>query len=85
MLALRTGLFIGGTWRNGRGPTLVSRNPVTQETVWQGSAANSEDVHDALVAARTAFDAWADASLEERIAVVRRFAEQLKAGQDKIQ
>lgn len=82
MSAISNALFIGGQWRAGRGAAFTSRNPVTQEVVWQGAAADTSDIDSALRAARQAFEAWSDAGLDERIAVVRRFAEQLKQNQD---
>jgi len=55
------------------------RNPVSAERVWEGKAADAADVARALAAARSAFADWADAPLETRIAVVRRFGELLSA------
>ncbi|AUX39582.1 succinylglutamate-semialdehyde dehydrogenase [Sorangium cellulosum] len=66
--------FIGGVWVAGTGEPFASRNPVTQEVVFEGRAASSEQVDGAVKAARAAFRAWRDLGLEERIAVVRRFA-----------
>ena len=71
------GLFIGGTWRAGRGEGLASINPATDEIVWKGNAASSEDVHEAVVQADTAAAIWSDRPLEDRIAIVGAFAQQL--------
>lgn len=71
-------LYINGQWRGGRGATLVSTDPATGETVWSGRTATAEDCADALKAARSAFPAWARTPLAERIAAVRRFADQLE-------
>lgn len=49
---------------------IVSLDPCTGETVWEGLAG---DVPAAVAAARTAFPAWARTSLDERIAHVRAF------------
>jgi len=69
--------FIDGHWQGGAGEALVSRNPVTQEAVWQGQAASAAQVADAVAAARRAFPAWRDTVFAEREAIVRRFAELL--------
>lgn len=74
-------LFIGGAWVAGRGEAFVSRHPVTQEIVWQGASANTQDVDDAVRAARTAFAAWSRETLEARIAIVQKFAQLLKVHQ----
>lgn len=66
-------LFIDGKWRSGQGAGLVSTDPATGETVWQGATATGDDVTDAVAAARKAFPAWADRPREERIAILRRY------------
>jgi succinylglutamic semialdehyde dehydrogenase len=42
--------------------------------VWEGNSASAEDVDRAVMSARRAFGMWSAVSLDERIAVVRRFA-----------
>nr|WP_314900322.1 succinylglutamate-semialdehyde dehydrogenase [uncultured Deefgea sp.] len=73
--------LINGQWHLGLGELLISRNPFTQAIVWQGHAATSIEVVDAVSAARAAFAAWRDLELSERIALVRNFADLLKANQ----
>ena len=73
------GLFIGGAWRDGRGEGLASINPATDEIVWKGNAASKDDVHDAVLEANTAVALWAERPLEDRVAVLNAFAEQLAA------
>ncbi len=75
------GLFIDGRWTVGSGPELVSRDPASGAVVWRGATAAGGDVAAALAAARRAFAGWSLATLDERIAVVRRFADILKARQ----
>ncbi|MGE8361262.1 succinylglutamate-semialdehyde dehydrogenase [Pseudomonas sp.] len=70
--------FIAGTWLAGLGETLESLNPVSQQALWEGRAASAEQVDAAVQAARAAFPAWASRSLDERIAVLERFAALLK-------
>ncbi|MFL6683514.1 aldehyde dehydrogenase family protein, partial [Paraburkholderia graminis] len=67
-------LFIGGEWAAGTGPAFESRNPGTGATVWEGNSASADDVDRAVRGARRAFAAWSALSLDERCAVVRRFA-----------
>ncbi len=66
-------LYIGGTWRSGGGEAFESLNPATQLSIWQGNAANTQDVDSAINAARAAFPAWSALPLDKRIAYVERF------------
>ena len=66
--------WIGGNWVGSDGPQFASRNPVTQAVVWQGNAASSSTVDAAVTAARAAFPAWAELSLDARIACLKEFA-----------
>jgi succinylglutamic semialdehyde dehydrogenase len=77
-------LYIDGQWTQGLGPTFTSLNPVGQAIVWQGAAANSEQVDQAVQAARKAFPIWASQPLEARIAVLEAFAARLKARADEL-
>ncbi|AXK38223.1 succinylglutamate-semialdehyde dehydrogenase [Crenobacter cavernae] len=70
-------LFIDGVWRAGRGAEFVSLNPATNEPVWTGHAADEADIALAVDAARRAFTPWRRTKLEERVAIVRNFAELL--------
>lgn len=49
---------------------MISTDPCTGETVWEGPAG---DVPAAVAAARAAFPAWARTSLDDRVAHVRAF------------
>ncbi|WP_028079679.1 succinylglutamate-semialdehyde dehydrogenase [Solimonas soli] len=72
-------LFIGGAWREGRGPAFDSHDPSRDEVLWHGRAANHEDVHEAMRAARRAFDDWSGRAHDEREALLRAYAAQLEA------
>ena len=78
------GLYINGTWREGRGESLASLDPATGDTIWQSASANVEDVADAVAAARAALGTWMRQSFDERAAVVLRFAELLAEARDRI-
>jgi succinylglutamic semialdehyde dehydrogenase len=67
-------LFIDGVWVAGTGHAFASRNPGTGATVWEGNSASAQDVERAVTSARRAFAMWSAVSLDERVAVVRRFA-----------
>lgn len=70
--------FIAGVWQAGQGEAFESLNPVSQAVIWQGQGATAEQVEAAVQAARQAFPAWGRLPLEERIAVLERFAACLK-------
>jgi succinylglutamic semialdehyde dehydrogenase len=76
---MRTELYIDGAWRAGGGVRLVSQDPASGAPVWEGHAANADDVAEAMAAARLAQPAWARTALDERIAIVRAFAKALEA------
>jgi succinylglutamic semialdehyde dehydrogenase len=58
---------------------LVSRNPATGAILWSGSCADANDVRAAVSLAEEAFQGWSRTSHGEREALLRRFAEVLKA------
>ena len=72
-----SGVFIGGKWRSGRGPELVSTDPASGEVVWRDASADATDIAEAVAAARGAFPAWADRPRDERIAILRRYKDAL--------
>ena len=74
--------FIAGQWQAGQGEALQSLNPVSQQVVWQGQGASAAQVEAAVQAARQAFPAWAQSSLDARIGVLEAFADRLKAKTD---
>lgn len=67
-------LFIQGEWRTGKGAHFDKHDPVNQTLLWQARAADSADVATACQAARDAFSAWARTPLEQRVALVQKFA-----------
>ena len=67
-------LFIDGEWAAGTGPAFASRNPGTDQVVWEGRGASADDVERAVRSARNAFQSWAALDVDARIAIVRRFA-----------
>ena len=76
--------FIAGAWQEGLAASFESLNPVSQAVLWSGRAATPTQVAAAVAAARTAFPAWAQRSLDERIAVLEAFAASLKSHADEL-
>ncbi|PRC94810.1 succinylglutamate-semialdehyde dehydrogenase [Solimicrobium silvestre] len=70
--------YINGAWLAGSGESFSVINPADGQTVWQGNAADENDVQQACSAARASFSAWAQTSLDERIAICAKFRDLLK-------
>jgi succinylglutamic semialdehyde dehydrogenase len=71
--------YLNGRWIAGEGPRFTAHDPSTGRETWSGAAATEAEVHAACSAARAAFDAWAQRTLDERIAICHRFRDLLKA------
>jgi len=70
--------FINGEWQPGLAAHFASQNPATGEAVWEGKAANKQQVDQAVTAASTAFSVWSALSVEERATYLERFVALLK-------
>jgi len=57
---------------------LISTDPATGDTVWEGTAASPEEVAAAVQQARAAFPDWADRPRSDRIDAVKRYQGVLK-------
>lgn len=57
---------------------LISTDPASGDTVWEGDAASPEQVQAAVDAARVAFPDWADRPRSDRIDAVKRYQAVLK-------
>jgi len=77
-------LFINGQWIKGRGNQVASVNPATEELLAKFSSATLDQVGDAIHAARDAFYAWADQSLDQRIVHLNKFVVALKQEKDRM-
>lgn len=64
------------------GAEFSSHNPATGEEVWRGPAADEAAVDAAVGAARAAYVDWSRCPLDDRIAVLERFAALVKDRQD---
>lgn len=70
--------YINGEWLAGSGRELATVDPSTGRQTWTSNESTQEDVARAAAAARDSFEAWALASLDERIGVAIRFRDLLK-------
>lgn len=73
--------WIGNRWIAGDGEPLISTDPATGAENFRGRAATVQEVDAAISAAKGAFAAWANLSLGDRAALVRKLAE--KFGDEK--
>ncbi|MGL5843600.1 MAG: succinylglutamate-semialdehyde dehydrogenase [Aeromonas hydrophila] len=69
--------FIDGQWLAGAGKPFESKDPAKDQVIWQGEAASAAQVEAAVKAARHAFYHWSDLALDDRLAIVRRYADLL--------
>ncbi|HAW95796.1 MAG TPA: succinylglutamate-semialdehyde dehydrogenase, partial [Phycisphaerales bacterium] len=79
--------LVAGDFRplaGGDGDVVRSLNQASPDEVVFESPARLGDVADAVAAARAALPAWSGRSLEERVAVLRRWQELTKANADRI-
>lgn len=77
-------LFIDGHWVQAEGKCFNSVNPGDGAIVWQGGAANHQQVDAAINAARQAVPEWAGRHFSEREAIVLKFAELLDQYQQEL-
>lgn len=72
-MTIRRDHFINNEWITGSGFPFASRNPATEEVVWQGPAATDVEVNAAVTAARHALGPWSRLPLQERIDYLEKF------------
>lgn len=80
-------LFVDGTWKPAKaGATWTHRHPATGESVGTVAVAGTEDVDDAVRAARRAFDEgqWPSMRAGERMRIVRRCGDLLREHADEL-
>lgn len=66
-------LYLNGAWRPARGPLMDVINPATEQVEAQIATASPEDIEDAIVAARAAFDSgWSESDPKDRAASLHR-------------
>ncbi len=78
------GNFIDGRWQAANGSEFDSIDPASGAIIWQGGAATKGDVDTAFLAAKKAFEAWSETSLEARREIVLRFKDIALASKEKL-
>ncbi|KKD00024.1 succinylglutamate-semialdehyde dehydrogenase [Photobacterium halotolerans] len=76
--------WIAGNWQAGQGEAMQSLNPFSGEVIWEGKSATTEQVEQAVASARQALMTWRHTRLEERQAIVERFAALVKDNSEHI-
>ncbi len=71
--------FIDNKWIEGKGENFSSLNAATDEVTWEGNAASDQEVIDAVNAAVSAFEAWADMTVEDRIRYLEAFRKEVQS------
>lgn len=84
MAKLTGQLFIDGLWLEGHGDPFESLQPVTGDTVWDGTSASIEDVDAAVREARNAFVDWRKRPFSERQALVEKFGKLLEERKEEL-
>ncbi|WJG09998.1 succinylglutamate-semialdehyde dehydrogenase [Aliiglaciecola sp. LCG003] len=69
--------YIAGDWHLGKGHKIQSIDPAKKAVIWEAMSASAEQIDSAVNAARQAFLAWSDLSFEQRLAIVKKYAELL--------
>jgi aldehyde dehydrogenase (NAD+) len=78
-------LYIDGAWASSTSTdTLVVINPATEEVVANVAVASGNDVARAVAAARSAFDAWSQTPLSERLGLLERVSAGITARADEL-
>ncbi|HEY0489761.1 MAG TPA: succinylglutamate-semialdehyde dehydrogenase [Telluria sp.] len=76
--------YIDGKWEAGSGADLATIDPASGRQTWTSKESTPDDVARAVHAAHAAFDSWATASLDERVAVCIRFRDLLKENAEEL-
>lgn len=80
---LRDAAFIGGHWRRPQGGrTVAVEDPATEEVVGASAECGSEEVDAAVAAARAALPGWSTTRVDQRVAVLGEWLEQLRGRYD---
>ncbi|WP_286843199.1 succinylglutamate-semialdehyde dehydrogenase, partial [Idiomarina sp. UBA4206] len=74
--------FIDGCWEAGEGQLFKSIDPARNEAIWSGESASEDQVEKAVMAARKAFPDWAGRSVEERLAICKKFSALLEENKE---
>lgn len=70
---LTNNLYINGEWIAGKGSSIVSHNPCTNDILWEGNAVTLLQLQDAFSAAASAFEGWKKTTLAKRKEILNTF------------
>ncbi|MHB1713217.1 MAG: aldehyde dehydrogenase family protein [Acidimicrobiales bacterium] len=79
-----TRLLIGGKWVDAGSGTYEVINPATEQVVGRAPNASVEDAHHAAAAAAEAFPAWSATPVEERLILLKKAADAIRAKNDEL-
>lgn len=71
-------LYINSKWQEGNAEPILIYDSASNELIWQGNAADKEQVHQAFLAAQQAFPAWSKQELNARIALLQSYGTELQ-------
>ena len=78
-------LYINGEFRSGHGPdTFPVLNPATQDILVEAPFATTDEINEAVAAAKTAFVQWRSVPAPERARLMMKYQMLLKEKQDEI-
>ena len=78
-------LFIGGRWQAPHdGGAREVENPATEQVIARVAEGGPRDVDDAVRAARAAFPGWSGPSVDDRVAVLERWYDELVGAYDEL-
>src|SRR5438105_2676242 len=81
----RQELYIGGRWRAASGSNKIEVDEAaTGRTFGSVPVATDDDLHEAVAAARGAFDGWSQTPVAERAGLLRAIASGLEAREDEL-
>jgi len=77
-------LFIDNVFKETTGTKFVSRNPASEEVIWQGRYSRNIEVHSAVQSSRKAFHSWSQLAVDDRIKYLSTFAGILRDRKDSL-
>ena len=78
------GTYINGKWHTGDGDWFEKTSPATGETSWEGQAASTAQVNDAVEAAQYAGRAWRHVPQDTRTRILEAYAAEVEKRTDDI-
>ena len=76
--------YINGQWTKASGQPFSAVNPATGTTTWTGNSSDLSDVNTAVAAARAATGEWRNTTIVDRIKIIERFGELVKAASEEL-